>query len=595
MKIIFKSIVVFFFFLGSVSNSFSQVQISRGAYLQKGGANSMVVKFFTKILAITKVKYGLSPGSLTNETLPNGPNLNHTFELTGLSPNTKYYYAIFKEDSLMQGGTEHYFYTSQPIGSTTKLRVWVTGDEGTGHPNQVAVATQMENYVGANYLNAWILLGDNAYSSGTDIEFDTYFFQPYQAKRFMKQTPIWPSPGNHDYGNNPANQASHNIRYFDIFSVPQAGEFGGVRSFVPQYYSYNINNVHFVSLDSYGLDSYGLDNGVRFWDTLASPQVTWLKKDLAANTQKWTIIYFHHPPYTMGSHNSDTEPDLAAIRTNLVPIFEKYKVDMVLNGHSHTYERSKPLRGNYGMENTFDASLHNTSTSTGRYDGSPDSCPYVRKPNNTSLSNGIIYAVVGSSGWPASGQVSFPHEALPFANKTNSGSMILEFENNRLDAKWISDMGVIEDKFTLLKTALKDSILTIPAAQTFLNLTASYKPAYFWPANNQVSQQITLPSVENGQVISVSDGTGCLTDKFTIVKTPDCPMSKTQSSNYEALSTVKMEVSGTISSNKTIFANSDTKFDAGHSILLSPGFSVEKGSVFKAYIDGCGNLRTGIR
>jgi acid phosphatase type 7 len=590
MKKIFYYILILYILCGASLNSFAQVQVTRGAYLQKGGSTSMVVKFFTNLVAVTKVKYGLSPTSLTNITGLIGPNLNHTFELTGLTPNTKYYYAIFKDDSLMQGSAEHYFYTSQPIGSTNKLRVWVTGDEGTGQVNQVNVATQMENYVGANYLNAWILLGDNAYSSGTDTEFTSYFFQPYQNKRFMKQTPIWPSPGNHDYGNNPLKQVSHNLEYFKIFNVPQEGEFGGAPSHVAWYYSYNINNVHFVSLDSYGLDS-----GVRFWDTLASPQVTWLKQDLAANTQKWTIIYFHHPPYTMGSHNSDTELDLAAIRTNLVPVFEKYKVDIVFSGHSHTYERSKPLKGNYGLENTFNAAIHNTSISSGRYDGSSNSCPYVSKPNAIGATNGIIYAVVGSSGWPASGQLSFPHEALSIANKTNSGSMILEFENNRLDAKWISDVGVIEDKFTLIKADLKDTVLNIPAIQTSINLNATNKMSYLWPSNNQITQQITLPSPENGQVITVSDGFGCFVDKFTIVKAADCPFSKVQAVNFEATSNIKMEVAGTISSDKSIFAKTNTKFDAGKSITLNPGFSVEKGGVFKAYIDGCGNLRTGIK
>jgi acid phosphatase type 7 len=568
--------------------SFGQVQITRGAYLQKGGSTSMVVKFFTNIPVVTKVKYGLSPTTLTNATTLNGPNLNHTFDITGLSPNTKYYYAIYKEDSLMQGSSEHYFITSQPIGSTAKLRVWITGDTGTGHPNQINVATQMENYIGANYLNAWILLGDNAYSYGSEIEFTSYFFQPYQAKRFMKQTVIWPSPGNHDYGGSLANQTSHNIPYFSIFSVPQAGEFGGVPSTVPQYYSYNINNVHFVSLDSYGLDSYGLDNGVRFWDTLASPQISWLRQDLAANTQKWTIIYFHHPPFTMGSHNSDTEPDLALIRQQVVPIFEKYKVDMVLCGHSHTYERSKPFKGYYGLENSFLQSF-NTSSSTGRYDGSTDSCPYIRRPNSTS--DGIIYAVVGSSGWPASGQVSFPHEALPIGNKTNSGSMILEFEDNRMDAKWISDVGILADKFTLIKAATKDTVISLGPVATSLTLTASPKTSYSWPSNNQTSQISTFLGVENGQVITATDNQGCFVDKFKIVKVPDCPMNKSQGTNFEAVSIIKMETSGSINSNKLIFANTKTKFDAGQSITLNPGFSVEKGAVFNAYIDGCGNLR----
>ena len=582
------SLVAFLLFSYSV---YSQVTVTRGTFLQKGGDTFIQVKFFTNIPVTTAVRYGTSPAALFNIVNGPGPNLNHTLSISGLTPNTTYYYAVYKGDSLMQGGPNHYFKTSQSIGSTSKLRVWVTGDMGTGTANQVAVATQMENYIGTNHLDAWLLLGDNAYSVGSDIEYTTKFFQPYQNKRFMKQTVIWPSPGNHDYGGSPTNQVSHNIRYFDIFSVPQLGELGGHPSGVPQYYSYNINNVHFVSLDS-----YGIDNGGRLSDTLISTQVSWLKADLAANTQPWTIIYFHHPPYTMGSHNSDTELDLLALRTNLVPIFEKYKVDLVLNGHSHTYERSRPLKGNFGLENTFNVAAHNNGvTSTAKYDGSPDTCPYVRRPNQISAQQGIVYAVVGSSGWAPSGQVSFPHEALLYGNKTNAGSMLLEIEGNRLDAKWITELGVLDDKFTMVKSNPKDSTIILPAGANPLTITASYKPSYLWPSTNQTSQQITLPNVENGQILTVADGMGCLNDKFTIIKTPDCPMAKTQATNYEGSSVVKIEAANTISSNKIINPGTNTKFDAGQSIILSPGFSVQSGAVFKAYIDGCGNLRTGVK
>ncbi len=126
---------------------------------------------------------------------------------------------------------------------------------------------------------------------------------------------MWPAPGNHDYANNTARQADHNIAYYKIFSLPSAAEAGGIASNTEAYYSYNYGNIHFVSLDSYGWET----GDERLYDTL-SPQVIWLKKDLAARNQQWTIVYFHHPPYTKGSHNSDTEQELINIRKNLVRI-----------------------------------------------------------------------------------------------------------------------------------------------------------------------------------------------------------------------------------------------------------------------------------
>ena len=125
----------------------------------------------------------------------------------------------------------------------------------------------------------------------------------------------------------------------------------------------DLAKLQFVSLDSYGQES-----GLRLYDTLQNAQVNWLKQDLAANTQKWTILYWHHPPFTMGSHNSDIEPELINIRQNLLPIIEKYKVDMILCGHSHTYERSKLMKGYFGFEANFNQ-IYNQSTSSGKYDG----------------------------------------------------------------------------------------------------------------------------------------------------------------------------------------------------------------------------------
>ena len=84
------------------------------------------------------------------------------------------------------------------------------------------------------------------------------------------------------------------------------------------------------------------------------------------------------------------------MRERVVPIFERYKVDLVLSGHSHSYERSYLLNGHYGQENTFVAGTHALSGSNAKYDGSANSCTYIK--NAGDMRNGIVYAVVGSSG-----------------------------------------------------------------------------------------------------------------------------------------------------------------------------------------------------
>src|SRR5258706_592214 len=89
----------------------------------------------------------------------------------------------------------------------------------------------------------------------------------------------------------------------------------------------------------------------------ATPMGSWLKQDLAMNEKEWLIAFWHHPPYTKGSHDSDFEVELFEMRQNAVPILESYGVDLVLCGHSHCYERSFLIQGHYGSSWTFDESM----------------------------------------------------------------------------------------------------------------------------------------------------------------------------------------------------------------------------------------------
>ena len=79
----------------------------------------------------------------------------------------------------------------------------------------------------------------------------------------------------------------------------------------------------------------------------------WLQQDLEANTNEWLIAFWHSPPYTKGSHNSDNLDDnfgnMTLMRTNFVSLLESYGVDLVLSGHSHIYERSYLMHGHYGF------------------------------------------------------------------------------------------------------------------------------------------------------------------------------------------------------------------------------------------------------
>jgi hypothetical protein len=432
-----------------------QAELIRGPYLQVATPNSMTVRWRTNVYDRSKVRYGLTAGHLNMQATDSTLVSEHIVKLSGLKPLTKYYYAVGNLTDTSAADSNNYFYTLPEKGSDVLIRVAGFGDCGNNSINQRKVRDEVVKYLGNNYLNAWILMGDNAYSDGTDAEFQAKFFNNYQGT-LLNKYPLFPVPGNHDYHDFQSASVTDQfkIAYFQNFSVPTKGEAGGIPSNTKSYYSYDIGNTHFLALDSYGPDN----TGQHIYDQMGE-QAEWVKKDLQANdNKKWVVAYWHHPPYTMGSHNSDTESLLVKIRENFIKILEDNGVDLILCGHSHVYERSKLMKGYYGKEADFDAAKYNLSTSTGLYDGSTDSAPYLKSKTSTS---GTVYVVSGSAGAQGGHKETWPHNAMYYSNNEVGGAVMLEIKGNQLDLKWISSEGKIADHFTMMKdvTTAQEKIL----------------------------------------------------------------------------------------------------------------------------------------
>ena len=423
------------------------VRLIRGPYLQVASSTGIMIRWRTDVSARSRVMYGTRPDKLDQQQQDLRLLTEHKINLSGLKPLTKYYYAIGGLKDKLQGDTSNYFVTLPEAGKPGHYRIAALGDCGDNSVNQRQVKAALLKYLGKEELTAWILLGDNAYQDGTDSEFQSKFFNVYK-NDLLKKYPLYPAPGNHDYHDTDLSakhaQETHETAYYQNFSMPAEGEAGGVPSHTQAFYSFDIGNIHFLSLDSYGKEA----NAYRLYDTIG-PQVQWIKKDLAANKNKgWVIAFWHHPPYTMGSHNSDEEEELVKIRENFIGIIEREGVDIVLNGHSHGYERSRLMKGHYGMEATFEAKKHNLSSSSGRNDGSKNSAPYTKTLKNK---NGTVYVLSGSAGKLGGKQAAYPHNAMYFSDADHGGSCVLDVQGNRLELKWICADGVIRDQFTMMK------------------------------------------------------------------------------------------------------------------------------------------------
>lgn len=499
---------LFALFLMFTFHGFSQGTLVYGPYLQRGGPNSMLVSWRTSLACDSKLTYGTSSLSLGTMIINSASVTTHTISIGGLNPNTKYYYCVSNALNTFTSDTS-FFYTAPLPHTNRKIRFVATGDCGTGLATQAKVKSALMNYIGGRYINGWLLLGDNAYYAGADSEYTALFFTPYQNNFIMHHTSLFPCPGNHEYNNDVTLAENKTIAYYDLFDSPTTAQLGGVASNSESYYSYNYGNVHFISLDS-----YGTENALKMYDT-TSPQYQWLKQDLDQNTSTWTIVYFHHPPYTMGSHNSDTELDLVAIRKYMTPLFERKNVDVVLNGHSHNFERSWLMKGHTGLESTFSKTLHATDTSSAHYDGTPNSCPYVKD----SLTNrGVVYAVCGSSGWATTTQTTYPHDAMYYSNTLKGMAAFIEVDSNRLDLKFIGEDSLVKDKVTIFKNVNKKRSFTMLSSQT-VTLKASWNGNYFW-TNNSASTKQNIFSGSANTILLVRDSLNCIADTFKITIFP---------------------------------------------------------------------------
>ena len=228
-------------------------KIIRGPYLQLGTPTSIVIRWRTETPTTGKINFGPATDRLDRSVTDETPTNEHELKLTDLQPNTVYYYSVGSTTQIQATGSEYYFKTAAPVGSKQKIRIWAMGDMGSGTPNQLSVRDAYMNSIKNNNraTDLVLLLGDNAYGTGNDEEYQNNFFNVYQ-NHFLKNNVLWAIPGNHEYYS--GDQNKREVSFFKVFSFPQTGEAGGVPSGTKMYYSFDYANVHFVGLDSHGIE-----------------------------------------------------------------------------------------------------------------------------------------------------------------------------------------------------------------------------------------------------------------------------------------------------------------------------------------------------
>jgi hypothetical protein len=530
------------------------VSITRGPYLQlgtsSGTTSGATVRWRTNAPTNSRVTFGLSATSLIGGVIDPTSTTEHIVPLSSLQPDQQYFYSVGTTSGVLEQGPSNYFKTAPLLTSKRKIRIATFGDVGSNvNTNQAYVRDAFLKFRrdgGDSLTNLWMLTGDNSYD-GADIQYQDSLFVPFRSN-LLKNTMLYTVPGNHDYLDyvrypppDPAydRRVQRDIDYYAMFSLPTNAEAGGIPSQSEQYYSFDYGPVHFVMLDSYGKNPVQVNSTSpieykAFYEdvttvgyTMPNAQIAWLKQDLAATSQKWKIVYMHHPPYTRGTHDSESESELINIRQTITPILEGFGVDMVVTGHSHVYERSYPLHDLTGFMGTFSeaSNVYVEDRGSGRYDGSPNTCPY--KNTSEKRKQGTVYVVSGTSGRlePHKPDLS-AHPAMVLggtSHKNKGGSFYMEVEDNRLDAKFIYNVSqasgglyTIEDQFTMMKDVDKTQSFTITNGQS-LTLSASFISDYAWssPGFTAATRSVVVTPTTSATYV-VKDSKNCLLDVFTI-------------------------------------------------------------------------------
>jgi hypothetical protein len=312
----------------------SGLGILRGPYLQQVTDLSAIVVWTTRDSGTGQIRYVRSGGSTVSVTAEaqvfpgSQTGLGYDFtqyeaRLTGLSAATRYTYDVFMAGVDATPGQDS-FTTAPPPGTGT-VRFIAFGDSGVGSTAQ----NQLSALMTADTFGLALHTGDVAYGTANMVggpsytQYDNWLFGIYAS--WMRSRPFYPSIGNHD------NEIGSARAYRDVFVLPEDGATATYPDHAERYYSFDYGPVHFVALDT---ETAFLDASRR------QAQLMWLEADLAATNQPWRVVYFHRSPYSSGAeHGSSLD-----VRQAFAPVFERHRVDLVLSGHDHDYERSIPLR-----------------------------------------------------------------------------------------------------------------------------------------------------------------------------------------------------------------------------------------------------------
>jgi hypothetical protein len=330
--------------------------------------------------------------------------LNYAAEFTDLALGATYRYRVSLGERVIAEG---YFTTRKPRGAAVRFVSF--GDNSLGDMSERAIACQAYRARPDFVMNT----GDNVYGSGLDHEYARFFFPVYNADRaapqvgapLLRSIPFYTVIANHDVTGVTAEH--HPVADFDLHPdslgyftnmhlplnapvhpqpTPIVGpaarldafrDCAGARYPRMANYSFDYGDGHFLCLDSN-----------LYLDPTDPTFQRWIADELAGTDAAWKFVVYHHPAFNVGLEHY-TEQHMRV----LSPIFERHGVSIVLSGHEHNYQRTRPLRfapagnGAAARLNVGDRLVPGRFTVDRAFDG-----------RRATRLDGIIYLTTGAGG-----------------------------------------------------------------------------------------------------------------------------------------------------------------------------------------------------
>jgi len=331
-------------------------KFTKGPYIQNGRTDGVTICWESDKSQAATVIVTKSGATAASVAAP-GDSDFHKIKIGSLAPGTTYDYSVREADGSEAAGSFRTFPAKQE-----PFRFAAYGDTRSLHYLHRALIKWIIKFKPAFLLNSGDLVEDGTKPDQWGAFWDI-------VEPFARDAYYYPVLGNHERDSE---------IYFKYFDLPDNGKDG-------RYYSFTYSNVLVVGLD--------------YDELLSGDQKNWLIKQLKASDADFKIVVFHIPLYSSGKR-----PPNVFLRKIYVPIFKKYGVQLVLNGHDHFYERSVD-------------------------------------------SNGIQYVVTGGGGAPLYDFVRKIPESVVRVKVNHF--MIFDVSGKRMDAKAIDIDGKVIDTFTI--------------------------------------------------------------------------------------------------------------------------------------------------